>query len=50
MVVVDVPGSRWEVEFRSDGEIRVEQFESKEGVRDEEALADLWAFIGEEDD
>ena len=49
MVVVDVPGSKWEIEFMDDGSVEVEQFETKGGIRGEEALADLWAFIGEED-
>ena len=49
MIIVDVPGSKWEIEFMDDGSVEVEQFETKGGIRGEEALADLWAFIGEED-
>jgi hypothetical protein len=42
MVVVDVPGERWEVEFFPDGSIEVERFRSSGGVTTEEALDELW--------
>lgn len=44
MVIVNVPGERWEVEFFEDGEIEIERFIST-GVHkiEDEALAQLIA-------
>jgi hypothetical protein len=42
MVLVSVPGERWEVEFHADGRIGVETFLSKDGVHDADLLKDLF--------
>ena len=46
MVVVGVPGERWEVEFMQDGQIEVERFISDGGIVGEETLDDLFAVHG----
>lgn len=40
MVVVDVPGQRWEVEFYEDGEIEIERFVSTGVVGADEEMLD----------
>ena len=42
MVLVTVPGERWEVEFLGDGSIEVERFLSNGEICGEEALGELW--------
>jgi len=43
MVLVSVPGERWEVEYFTDGHIEVEVFRSAlEGMKGEEALVELF--------
>lgn len=42
MVMIAVPGARWEVEFFADGSIEVEVFESSGGVQGPELLARLF--------
>jgi hypothetical protein len=42
MVLVTVPGERWEVEFLGDGSIEVERFLSNGEICGEEALHALW--------
>jgi hypothetical protein len=42
MVLVTVPGERWEVEFLGDGSIEVERFLSNGEICGEEALRELW--------
>jgi len=42
MVLVTVPGERWEVEFVGDGSIEVERFLSNGEICGEEALGELW--------
>ncbi len=42
MVLVTVPGERWEVEFLGDGSIEVERFLSNGEICGEEALRVLW--------
>ena len=41
MVLVTVPGERWEIEFLSDGSIEVERFLSNGEICGEEALREL---------
>jgi hypothetical protein len=41
MVLVTVPGERWEVEFLGDGSIEVERFLSNGAIYGEEALREL---------
>jgi hypothetical protein len=41
MVLVTVPGERWEVEFLGDGSIEVERFLSNGEIYSEEALHEL---------
>src|SRR5437867_4359244 len=43
MVLVTVPGERWEVEFFGDGSVEVERFTSNGEIRGEEALTELWS-------
>ncbi len=42
MVLVAVPGARWEIEFFADGSIEVEIFESTGGVQGPELLPRLF--------
>jgi hypothetical protein len=42
MVLVTVPGERWEVEFWADGSIEVERFVSNGEICGENALSELW--------
>jgi len=42
MVEVTVPGERWEIEFREDGEIGVEVFASKGRIQGAESLEELF--------
>jgi hypothetical protein len=42
MVLVTVPGERWEVEFWADGSIEVERFVSNGEICGEDALSELW--------
>jgi hypothetical protein len=42
MVLVTVPGERWEVEFLGDGSIEVERFLSNGEICGEEVLHELW--------
>jgi hypothetical protein len=41
MVVVTVPGERWEVEFMHDGSVEIERFVSNGEICGEEALHEL---------
>jgi hypothetical protein len=43
MVIVTVPGERWEVEFFEDGSIEIEKFVSNGEIYGEEALTELVA-------
>jgi hypothetical protein len=43
MVLVAVPGERWEIEFRSDGSIEVEKFLSSGEIHGAESLGELFA-------
>jgi hypothetical protein len=42
MVLVTVPGERWEVEFWTDGSIEVERFVSNGEICSEDTLSELW--------
>jgi hypothetical protein len=41
MVIADVPGHRWEIEFMRDGSIEVERFTSSGEIGGEELLPEL---------
>jgi hypothetical protein len=43
MVLVTVPGERWEIEFLSDGAVEVERFISDGEICGEEALHELFS-------
>jgi hypothetical protein len=50
MVLVAMPGERWEIEFRSDGSIEVEKFLSSGEIHGAESLGELFArYAGQED-
>ena len=42
MVLIAVPGERWEVEFFADGSVEVEVFRSHEDMKDESELDRLF--------
>jgi hypothetical protein len=48
MVVVAVPGERWEVEFLSDGSVEVERFTSNGEIYGEDILRELFARYSEQ--
>jgi hypothetical protein len=50
MVIVAVPGERWEIEFFSDGSVEVEKFVSNGGIAGEEALNELFDRYSELDE
>jgi hypothetical protein len=43
MVLVAVPGERWEIEFRSDGAVEIEKFISTGEIHGPESLRELFA-------
>ena len=45
MVVVPIPGERWEVEFMDEGGIEVERFRSDGEIGDEAWLRDLMSRL-----
>ena len=50
MVIVAVPGERWEIEFLSDGSVELEKFVSNGEIAGEEALSELFARYSELDE
>ncbi|MEY3868746.1 MAG: hypothetical protein ACRCT1_13015 [Microcoleaceae cyanobacterium] len=50
MVIVAVPGERWEVEFLSDGSVEVERFISNGEIAGENALDELFSRYSETSD
>lgn len=46
MVLIAVPGERWEVEFMDDGHVEVERFRSDGTITDEDTLDSLFAVHG----
>ena len=50
MVIVAVPGERWEIEFLSDGSVEVEKFVSNGEIAGEEALGELFDRYSELDE
>ncbi len=47
MIVVVVPGERWEIEFFEDDHVEVERFTSSGSIEDENALDELLAKYGD---
>lgn len=47
VVVVSVPGERWEVEFYSDGNVEIEIFKSQGEIKDREEIERLFKEFGE---
>jgi len=50
MVLVAVPGERWEIEFLADGSVEVERFTSDGTIYGEEVLRELFARYSEPGD
>jgi hypothetical protein len=50
MVLVAVPGERWEIEFMSDGSVEIEKFISIGEISDTKSLEDLFANYADEED
>lgn len=50
MVIVAVPGERWEIEFLSDGSVEVEKFISNGEIAGEESLNELFAHYPEQEE
>ena len=49
MVIVTVPGGRWEIEFCDDGSVEVERFISNGEIGGEETLSELLAKYSDND-
>lgn len=49
MVIVAVPGERWEVEFLSDGSVEVEKFISSGEIYGEDVLKELFTRYSEQE-
>ena len=49
MVLVTVPGERWEIEFIDDGAVEVERFMSDGEIAREEVLTELFAKHGDQE-
>ena len=47
MVMVAVPGERWEIEFLGDGSVEVERFTSQGEIYGQEVLSELFARYSE---
>ena len=47
MVLIAVPGQRWEVEFFEDGQIEIERFTSSGEIQGEEILEELFREFGD---
>lgn len=47
MVIIDVPGQKWEVEFFADGNVEVEIFKSDGEIRNEYELERLFREFSE---
>lgn len=43
MIIISVPGQRWEIEFMEDGTIEIEKFFSDGIIYDENVLNDLFS-------
>jgi hypothetical protein len=50
MVVVAVPGERWEVEFKSDGAIETEKFISTGEIHGAESLSELFERYADQEE
>lgn len=50
MVLVAVPGERWEIEFRSDRSVEIEKFISTGEISDVESLSELFARYTDQED
>jgi len=50
MVLVTVPGERWEVEFLADGSVEVERFTSDGEIYGEDTLGELFAKYADQED
>ena len=50
MVLVTVPGERWEVEFLADGSVEVERFISDGEIYDEDTLGELLTKYADQED
>ena len=50
MVLVAVPGERWEIEFLSDGSVEIEKFISTGEISGTKSLDDLFANYADEED
>ncbi len=48
MVIIAVPGERWEVEFMRDGSVEVERFTSNGEIYGEDILKELFARYSEQ--
>jgi len=49
MVLVTLPGERWEIEFIDDGSVEVERFMSDGEIAGEEVLTELFAKHGDQE-
>ena len=49
MVIVTLPGERWEVEFLNDGAVEVERFISSGEIYEEEIMGELFARYSEQE-
>jgi hypothetical protein len=47
MVLVAIPGERWEIEFFNDGSVEVERFISRGNLASEEVFSELFAAYAE---
>ncbi|MEN6334520.1 MAG: hypothetical protein ABFE01_09680 [Phycisphaerales bacterium] len=50
MILVTVPGERWEIEYLEDGTIEIEIFRSDGDIMGPEALNDLFSRFADRDD
>lgn len=50
MVLVTIPGQRWEIEFFGDGSVEIEKFMSSGEIYGESALSELFAKYSDDDE
>jgi hypothetical protein len=50
MVLVAVPGERWEIEFMSDGSVEIEKFTSNGEIYGAESLSEVFARYADQEE
>jgi hypothetical protein len=49
MILVAIPGERWEIEFFSNGNVEIERFRSSGNIGDESLFSELFAAYADDE-